>query len=127
MQCNVGATKFQILVKETASFFTTRQTLMEECNAIGVCLGASPPPHLQTPLFIKSCCRITQSLLLSGIAGPFCSGHFNPFKSSFLLSIWTVTITHPVVETLMVFQCLKGLLRQLWVGTMIIKQYYILK
>jgi hypothetical protein len=31
-----------------------------------------------------------QILLLSSIDGPFCSGHFNPFKSFFLLSIWTV-------------------------------------
>jgi hypothetical protein len=103
MQCNnVGATKFQIPVKETASFLTTWQTSMEECSAIGVCLRASSnPTPSKHPFFIKSCCRIAQSLLLSGIAGPFCSGHFNPFKSSFLhvLWIWTVTITRPDVET----------------------------
>jgi hypothetical protein len=45
---------------------------------------ASPPPHRQTPLFIKSCSRIAQILLHSGgIDGSFCSGHFNPFKSFF--------------------------------------------
>jgi hypothetical protein len=31
--------------------------------------------------------------------GPFCSGHFNPFKNFFQLWIWTMTITHPDVET----------------------------
>jgi len=45
MQCNnLGATKYQIPVKETASFFTTWQTSMEECSAIGVCLRASSNP-----------------------------------------------------------------------------------
>jgi hypothetical protein len=39
-------------------------------------------------------------LLLFGIDGPFCSGHFDPFKKSFfLLRIWTVIITHPDVKT----------------------------
>ncbi len=46
--------------------------------------------HWQTPLFIQSWSTIVQILLLSSIDGPFCSGHFNPFKSFFLLSIWTV-------------------------------------
>ncbi len=41
------------------------------------------PPHWQTPLFIKSCRRIGQILLLSSNDGSFCSGHFNPFKGSF--------------------------------------------
>jgi hypothetical protein len=57
------------------------------------------PPHLQTHLFIRSCSRIEQILLLWGIHGPFCSGHFNPFKTFFLLWIWTVTITRPDVKT----------------------------
>ncbi len=51
--------------------------------------------HRQTPFFIKSCSKIAQFLLLSDdmiaqflllsddINGPFCSGHFNPFKSFF--------------------------------------------
>jgi hypothetical protein len=60
---------------------------------------ASPPPHHQTPLFIKSCTRIAQILLPSSIDGPFCSGHFNPFKSFFLLWIWTVSSTRPDVRT----------------------------
>jgi hypothetical protein len=38
-------------------------------------------------------------LLLSGIDGSFCSGHSNPFKSFFLLWIWTVTVTRPDVKT----------------------------
>jgi hypothetical protein len=56
-------------------------------------------PHQQTSLFIKSCSRIAQILLISGIDGPFCSGHFNPLKSFFLLWIWTMTITRPDVKT----------------------------
>jgi hypothetical protein len=64
------------------------------------------PPHTGKHLFSLNLWRI---LLLSGIDGPFFSGHFNPFESFFLLWIWTVTITHPDVKTLMVFECLKGL------------------
>jgi hypothetical protein len=60
---------------------------------------ASPSPHHQTPLFIKSCSRIAQILLLSSVDGPFCSGHFTPFKSFLLLWIWTVTSTRPDVRT----------------------------
>jgi hypothetical protein len=47
---------------------------------------------------------MVQILLLSGIDGPFCSGHFNPFtlkafflKAFFLPWIWTVTISRPDV------------------------------
>jgi hypothetical protein len=67
---------------------------------------------------------VVQILLLSGIInGPFCSGHFNPFKSFFVLWIWTVTITRrrPDVKTLLVFECLKGTFLTFWVGKMIIK------
>jgi hypothetical protein len=47
-------------------------------------LRASPPPHLQMALLIKFCSKITQILLLSDIDGPFCSGHFNPFKRAWM-------------------------------------------
>jgi hypothetical protein len=46
-------------------------------------LRASPPPHWQTALFIKSFSRIAHILLLPGVHGLFCSGHFNPFKKLF--------------------------------------------
>jgi hypothetical protein len=47
--------------------------------------------------------------------------------SLFLLWISTVTITHPDVKTQMVFECLKEILRHLWVATVIIKGYSISK
>ncbi len=47
------------------------------------CLRASLPPQWQTLLSIKSCSRIVQILLLAGIDGPFCNGHFNPLKVLF--------------------------------------------
>ncbi len=40
-------------------------------------------PHQQTPIYIKSCSRIAKIMLLSGMDGPFWSGHFNPFTSFF--------------------------------------------
>ncbi len=65
--------------------------------------AASPPPHWQKPIVIKSCRRDSANpaaLSLSRIDGPFCNGHFNPFRSFFfLLWIWTVTITRPNVKT----------------------------
>jgi hypothetical protein len=69
---------------------------MQLTNTGGEGKNISTPTHQQTPLFIKSCSRIAQILLL--LAGPFCSGHFNPFQSFFLLWIWTVTITRPDVK-----------------------------
>jgi hypothetical protein len=55
-------------------------------------------PHQQTHLFIKSFNGIAQILLLLCIDHPFCSDHFNPFKSFFLLWNWTVTSTRPDVK-----------------------------
>jgi len=92
-----------------------------KCNV----LKASPPPHLQTWLFIKSCNIIALLMLRFYILCQFCSGHFKPIKSFFLLWIWTVTNIRLDVKTSMVFECMKGLLWRLQVGTMIIKQYCI--
>jgi hypothetical protein len=63
-------------------------------------LMASPVStlHWQEPPFIKVCSRIAQILLISSIDGPFWSGHYNAFKSFFLLWIWTVII-RPDVKT----------------------------
>jgi len=60
---------------------------------------ASPPHTCKHPFSLDLAAGIEHILLLSGIHGPFCSGHFNPFKSFFLLWIWTVTITRPDVKT----------------------------
>jgi hypothetical protein len=52
-----------------------------------------------TPLKGSFYYRFGQILLLFSINGPFCSGHFHPFKGFFLLWIWTLTIPHPDVKT----------------------------
>jgi hypothetical protein len=50
-----------------------------------------------------------------------------PLQAFFPLWIWTETITRLDVKTEMVFECLKGLLCHLWVGTGIIEEHSILK
>jgi hypothetical protein len=49
----------------------------------GVMCKSISTSQRQTPLFIKSRSRIAQILLLSGMDGPFCTGHFNPFEKLF--------------------------------------------
>jgi hypothetical protein len=48
---------------------------------------------------MKSLEQDSANLAALHIDGAFCSGHFNSFKSFFQLWNWTMTITHPDVET----------------------------
>jgi hypothetical protein len=57
-----------------------RDELLLQTNHSMVSFKSISTPHWQTPLFIKSCSKIVQILLLSDINGPFYSGHF-PLKA----------------------------------------------
>jgi hypothetical protein len=64
-----------------------------------VCVDGISTPTLANTPFHEILQQDSANPAALYIDGPFCSGHFNPFKSFFPLWVWTITSTHRDVET----------------------------